>query len=52
MNERMNTDLTTDFTSTNPSLVSGQWRRPGAEFGGGGKIFRGTRFLNDFFGFF
>ena len=24
-----------------------QWRRPGAEFGGDGKIFRGPRFLND-----
>ncbi len=26
-----------------------QWRRPGAEFGGDGKIFRGPRFLNDVF---
>ena len=26
-----------------------QWRRPGAEFGGDGKMFRGPRFLNDVF---
>src|SRR6218665_3517200 len=26
-----------------------QWRRPGAEFGGDGKISRGPRFLNDVF---
>src|SRR6218665_3653520 len=29
------------------SLTCRQWRRPGAKFGGDGKIFRGPRFLND-----
>src|SRR6218665_3388438 len=31
------------------SVWSKQWRRPGAEFGRDGKIFRGSRFLNDVF---
>src|SRR6218665_2723603 len=35
---------------TSSSIFSlAQWRRPGAEFGGDGKFFRGPRFLNDVF---
>jgi len=30
-------------------IVYSQWRRPGAEFKGDGKICRGPRFLNDVF---